>query len=330
MGDLSERLSPAFVEAGFKREMEGDAGASWVDKIVSRPYPVSAAERIFVDLFDVDPVAENLDLNTARDLLDRSITIRNVEYSQPLKVFDAILRRDTAGQVMDRIKDAVRRWREHPAKLLSTLLVNGPSAAHWSGDNSQFFFDTQHADGDSGQQSNIVSVDISGLPIPADRQGTITVPSGETMAWAILRAAEQFATLVDTAGEPMFDPSRFMKVHPDPVPLVVLVPTTMMAAATIASQEDRFPEGGSNFLRGYNLIVAANQRLNSWTDKFAVIIGDGKAFLRIQERAPFLSSYLGRGTDSYEQNGEQHSWIHRGTYSLGYGRWERAMLVDLD
>lgn len=331
MGDLSERLAPAFVEAAFKREMEGDAGAGWVDRVVTRPYPVSAAERIFEDLFDVDPVSQGFDLDMARDLVDRRITLRNEEYSLVLKVFDSIMRRDTTGQVMDRVQDAVRRWREHPAKLVSTLLVNGASAAHWSGDNSQFFFDTQHADGDSGEQSNIVSVDISALPIPTDRQGSTTIPSGETMAWAILRAIERFASFVDTRGEPLFDPSRFMKGAANGVPIVVMTPTTLMSAGAQAVAEDRFPEGGSNFLKGYNIQVVGNQRLNSsWTDKFAVAIGDGKAFLRIEERRPFLSSYLGPNTESFEKNGEQHSWVYRGTYAFGYGRWERICLVDLD
>ena len=331
MGNLSERLSPAFVEAAFKREMEGDTGASWVDRICTQPYPVSAAQRIYEDLFDVDPVEESLDLNAVNDLIDRRITLTNQEYVQALNIFDQTMRRDATGQVMQRVQDAVRRWREHPAKLVSTLLTSGASASHWSGDNSQYFFDTQHADGSSGELSNIVSVTLSGLPIPTDRLGTTTAPSGETLAWCVLKAAQRFASFKDTAGEPMFDPSRFMKGSPDPVPLVVMVPTTLMAAASMAASEDNFPGGGSNFLKGYNVIVAANQRLDaSWTDKFAVAIGDGKCFIRQQERAPFLSSYIGPGSAEYEQNGERHSWIYRGTYAYGYGRWERICLVDMD
>ena len=103
-----------------------------------------------------------------------------------LEVLVDDIRRDKTGQVMTRVRELAERANSHWASLLSALIIAGESTACYDG---QYFFDTDHAEGDSGTQDNDIGVDISALP--AAVHGVVTAPSVEEMQQSILKGIAQ-------------------------------------------------------------------------------------------------------------------------------------------
>ena len=68
------------------------------------------------------------------------------------------MRRDKTGQIDIRIREQVQRAQAHWAKLLSDLIIAAESTVCYDG---QYFFDTDHSEGDSGTQDNDLSIGVA-------------------------------------------------------------------------------------------------------------------------------------------------------------------------
>jgi hypothetical protein len=147
----------------------------------------------------------------AKGFRENGITIVNKRYEATLEVLLDEMRRDKTGQVMVRVAELAQRTNAHWAKLLSTLLIAGESAVCYDG---QFFFDTDHAEGDSGAQDNDLSVDIA----------VTSAPTAGEMEGAILRLTQQILGFKDDQGEPMNEEARSF---------LVMVPVNMMRPLTV-------------------------------------------------------------------------------------------------
>jgi hypothetical protein len=134
----------------------------------------------------------------AKGFSGQGVTILNKHYEATIEVQKKDVRRDKTGQIEARIAEFADRGQTHWLSLLSTLLLNGTSSVCYDG---QYFFDTDHSEGDSGTQSNKITVDISTLP--AQVHGSVTAPSVEEMQQAILAGIVQIASFKDDKGEPM-------------------------------------------------------------------------------------------------------------------------------
>src|ERR1051325_2608810 len=77
------------------------------------------------------------------------LTIVNKTWESTIRIDADEQRRDKTGQIMVRVNELARRVATHPNKLLSTLISSGASSACYDG---QYFFDTDHSEGDSGTQ----------------------------------------------------------------------------------------------------------------------------------------------------------------------------------
>ena len=136
----------------------------------------------------------------AKGLPEYNFTIRNVHYEATLDFLVRDLRRDKTGQCLTRIRELATRANAHWASLLSTLILNGASTDCYDG---EYFFDTDHSEGSSGNQSNDISVDISELPVPSDSQGSTTAPSVPEMQLAASpRPSSRYCLLWMTAASP--------------------------------------------------------------------------------------------------------------------------------
>ena len=153
------------------------------------------------------------------------MTIENKHFEATLEISTKDIRRDKTGQIKIRINELADRTNSHWAQLLSKLIINGESTVCYDG---QYFFDTDHEEGNSGQQSNKI---------------TYTAEAGETslkedlFRRAMLKGIENILSFKDDQGEPFNEnASRFL----------IMVPTTMWHVAKSAIAVPLAVGGGTN------------------------------------------------------------------------------------
>lgn len=240
------------------------------------------------------------------ELREFTFRLNNKDHQATLRIRDKDMRRDKTGQLRQRINGLASRANDYPAKLLSTLILNGEATTCYDG---QYFFDTDHAEGDSGTQSN----DLTSAIVAA------ATPTTDEFQAALLGAVQAMYGFKDDRGEPINGNARSFDV---------MVPVPYMRAAMTAISAPLIGGGNSNIITAqdsisFNLVV--NPRL-TWTTKFAVFRNDGdvKPFILQQETAP-EPEVLGPGSDHYFKNKE---WLIGMDWSgnVGYGAWQAATL----
>ena len=256
----------------------------------------------------------------AKGFTGQGITISNTHYEGTIEIQKKDARRDKTPQIQARIADFYTRGATHWTSLLSALLVAGTSTVCYDG---QFFFDTDHSEGDSGTQDNDISVDISALP--AAVHGSITAPSTEEMQQVILKAITQIQSFKDDRGEPMNENAReFLVVVPTSLYISAVAATTALVQGALAQNLN------PNLLAGLKVEVVMNARVNaSWTDSFAVFRTDSpiKAFIRQTEQEIELKAKAEGSEFEFDNDAWQFgtdAW--RG---VGYGYWQRACYVTM-
>lgn len=250
-------------------------------------------------------------------LRESTFSITNKDFEATLEVLLKEMRRDSSGQIAIRIGELARRCLRHPAKLMSAKMVSGFTTVCYDGD---YFFGTAHAEGDSGVQSNALSIDISTLDCAL--HGVVTNPSVEEMQQCIMLALQALLGFKDDQGEPM---------NEDATEFEVQVPTSLWAKAQTAVSAQAFVQGQTNPLKGVplKLSVVQNPRLNAWTDKFAVFRTDGdtKPFI-IQEEVPLEVSAIAEGSE-LEFKEKKHWYGVDWTGNVDVGFWQDACAVTM-
>lgn len=303
----------------FYRRLEQDLGASWIPS-VSMYFGSDQDSETYKWLGQTPAMREWVGGRNAKGFTENGITIENKHYEATLEVLVREARRDKTGQVMVRVRELAQRANAHWAKLLSTLILNGPSTVCYDG---QFFFDTDHSEGSSGTQSNDISVDISALA--TTNHGSVTAPSVGEMREAILQGARQITSFVDDQGEPMNEnASEFL----------VMVPNSLMHVAAAAVQLPMVDSGEANIIPAYDGMrfrVASNVRLDAggWTDEFAVFRTDGSVapFIRQEEQGIRMSAKA-EGSE-YEFDNDAWQFGIDTWRNVGYGYWQKACLVTM-
>lgn len=297
----------------FYDALEQNNGAAWVDPMSM--YFTSDQESESYKWLGMSPaMREWVGGRNAKGFRENGLTIENKHFEATLEVLVQDLKRDKTGQTLIRIAEMADRTNAHWASLLSTLQLNGAAALCYDG---QYFFDTDHAEGSSGTQSNKISIDISALP--AQVHGSTTTPSPEEMSLCIYQAIAQMIGFKDDQGEPLNEGARAFHVQ---------VPVSLLAAATAAVSNDVFASGSDNTLKksGFSISVSANPRL-TWTDTFAVYRVDGrvKPFIR-QEEEPVKLAAIAEGSELEFKEGK-HQYGVDCWRNVGYGYWQHAVQV---
>lgn len=311
-----QHLTSRAVIGMFFEELEQATGMSWIDRI-SMYIPSDQESETYAWLGQVPQMREWIAGRLAKGLSENSITISNKKFEATLDILVDWIRRDKSGQVRMRIGELVDRAVGHWASLLTPLIENGESTACYDG---QYFFDTDHEEGDSGTQNNDITIDISALPV--NQHGSTTRPSPEEMELAILQAIEQMLGFVDNEGEPLNELAQNF---------LVMVPTTYMQATRAAISNPVLTSGRTNTIANmndFNIVPAVNARL-SWTDKLAVFRTDARTapFIR-QEEEPISISAKAEGSE-YEHDNDRHQYGVKATRNVGYGMWQQAVLAQL-
>lgn len=308
-------LSSRAIIGSFYKRLEQNAGASWVNAL-SMLFTSDQDGEDYKWLGQSPVMREWVGGRHAKGFRENGIRIDNLHYEATLELAVRDLRRDKTAQVMTRVNELADRTNAHWAKLLSTLALNGPSTVCYDG---QFFFDTDHLEGDSGTQSNDITVDISALPTAV--HGVITAPSVEEFQLSIMRGIEAILGFKDDQGEPM---------NENAMDFLVMVPMSLWHAAKAASVNPVIDASQTSLriLDGINISVSGNPRLN-WTDEFAVYRTDGSVspFIRQQETAVDMKAKA-EGSE-FEFDNDAHQYGVDTWRNVGYGYWQHACLVTM-
>jgi len=311
----AESLSSRAIIGRFYAALAAATGAGWVDPL-SMLFTSDQASEEYRWLGMSPPMREWIGGRSAKTLRDQGITIKNLDFEATLDVLVKDLRRDKTGQLMVRINELAARAQSHWASLLSTLILNGPSTVCYDG---QFFFDTDHSEGDSGSQSNDITADISTYPVSVT--GTTTNPSTEELEYSILDGIEAILGFKDDQGEPMNEGATNF---------IVMVPTVLWNNTLAATRNPVIGGGRTNTLvqSAYVVTPVMNPRL-TWTDSFAVFRADGqvKPFIRQEEQGVKVNAKA-EGSE-YEFDTNRHAYGIDASRNVGYGYWQHACYVTM-
>lgn len=310
-------LSSRAIIGMYYARLETDTGAGWIDGL-SNLFGSDQAGETYNFLGQTPAMREWLGARQAKGFSGQGVTILNKHYEATLEVAKKDARRDKTGQIQARISEFVDRSQTHWASLLSTLLLNGASQLCYDG---QYFFDTDHSEGDSGTQSNKITVDISTLP--AAVHGVITAPSVEEAQQVLLAGIAQIMGFKDDRGEPMNENARAFMVQV-PVSLFLVFSAAVAAITTASLQQNLNP----NLIKGITIDIQMNARL-TWTDTIAIFRTDSpiKAFIRQTEQDIELK-VKAEGSE-FEFDNDAWQFGIDGWRGTGYGYWQRAVQVTM-
>jgi phage major head subunit gpT-like protein len=267
---------------------------------------VSSADReVYKWLGTVPKVREWGTGRLAQGLRTESYSITNLKYEATIEVDRDEISDDQTGQIRLRVAELAQRAATHKDYLVSQLLVSGETAGNNSYDGVSFF-NTSHASGASGNQSNVLA------PNAADDQAPTVEEFGDSLRAAIA----EMLSFKDDQGEPMLVSATG---------LVCVVPPTMLFTAAQAVSATVIDQS-SNVLQGIARVIA----LPWLTDKskWYLLKTDGvvRPFI-FQDREPVEFNAL---TDDSDEGFRREKFLYgvRARYRMAYGYWQFAVLTD--
>lgn len=313
-----EKITSRAVIGVFKRAIAAGLPPNWVTAIANQ-FSSDQASEDYPWLSAAPVLREWVGGRHAKGLTENNITIANKHFEATMEVLVRDMRRDKFGMIEARVMEIIRRAYTHPANLLSTLIINGESTACYDG---QYFFDTDHSEGNSGTQSNDLSVDISALPVAV--HGTTTAPSISEMQLCVAQAIAQMLSFKDSEGEPMNeDASGFLVMVPP-----AFLNTALQAVATpaqVAESQTALQALKSDF----NISVTTNARLSAWTTKFAVFRTDSYIKPLIFQRETAVNVAAKAEGSEFEFDNDAHQYGVDYWGNVAYGLWQNACLVTM-
>lgn len=310
-------LSSRAIIGMYYARLESNPGMVWVDG-VSNLFGSDQASETYPFLGQSPMMREWVGGRQAKGLQANSVMLTNRHYEATLEIAVRDARRDKSGQIVARVNEFADRAIGHWASLVSTLLINAPSTVCYDG---QYYFDTDHSEGNSGTQSNDITVTLASLP--AAVKGVATAPSMEQMQQAILAGIAQILSFKDNVGEPMNEDAKAFVVIV-PVSLFLVASAAVSAVTTGALQQNL----NANLIAGLKIDVQMNPRL-TWTDSFAIFRTDSpiKGFIRQSEMDVELKAKAEGSEFEFDNDAWQFgidSWR-----TAGYGYWQRACYVTM-
>jgi len=299
-------------------------GATWVPKI-SMLMTSNQAEEVYAWLGMVPALREWIGGRQPKGFREFDYAIKNKKWESTIEVkVTEELKRDKSGQVLLRVREQARRAAAHWAKLLSVLIDTGGGTVCY---DKHYFFDTDHVEGDSGAQSNLISVDISELPVGEHHHGSATAPSPEELMHCILQGCQTMLGFKDDQGEPMNELARSF---------IAMVPVSFMKAAIAACGAPVLSEGTTNQIVvasampdvNFNITPVVNPRL-TWTDSLSIFRTDAETKALIcQEEDPISMSAVAEGSE-LEFNEDLHRYGVKAVRNAGYGFWQHSCKITL-
>ena len=312
-----DKITSRAVLGEFKRAMAVEQPPAWVNA-VSNEFKSDQDYEEYPWLDAVPALREWVGGRNAKGFKENNILVRNKHFEATIEVLLRDLRRDKWDMIKARIGDLVSRAMTHRAKLLSTLILNGASATCYDG---QYFFDTDHSEGDSGTQSNDLTIDISELPVAT--AGTTTAPSVAEMQLCIAQAIAAMMGFKDSAGEPINDTAQNFAVMV-PVSLMNIALQAVATPIQVAETQTAL----TALKQDFTISAVVNPRL-TWTANFAVFNTDGYVKPLIFQRETAVNVNAKAEGSEFEFDNDAHQYGVDYWGNVAYGLWQKACLVTM-
>lgn len=300
---------PVVVERGLKANfvMGYEARMPQYPNMVTE-IPSSAKDEKYAWLGTVPTMEEWKSERKLHGLLGHSFTIVNNHYATGIEVDSDDLDDDQVGALPLRAQDLGTRARRHPDDLLTTLIAAGEAAGGECYDG-QFFFDTDHAEGDSGNQSNDLGYTVS---------STTAVTQAE-FEGAFVAALVAMLNFKDDRGQPYLEEWSL-----DASNLTILVPPALWDVA-LKSMETDLISNTTNVHKGRARVIV-NSRLSSTVKWYLLYNGSPVRPFIFQNRQPIRTGFLGLDSDGAFSDRMVKFGVDA-RYNMGYGLWQYAVLT---
>lgn len=281
--------------------------AMWADSYAMTINSNQASE-LYAWLGNVPVMREWIGGRQAKQLREYSWRVDNKDYEATLEVHLNELRRGSSGSaIMLRIAQLAQRVQSFPSKMLTQLLVDGEATACYDG---QYFFDTDHSEGDSGSQTNDLTFAAA----------TGTTPTVAEFRDAVVASIAKMMSYLDDQGEPANEDARSFEV---------MVPPALMGTAISAIRLPTLDSGATNVipaLSEFNIKPVINARLTDAT-KFYTIRTDGpmKPFIKQVEQELTVASIAEGSELEFNEKKHRHGVEWMGAFA--YGFWNKACLT---
>lgn len=295
----------------FYHRLSQLTGMSWIS-MISMLFKSDQESETYKWLGMVPQMREWVGGRNAKGFRENGITIFNKKYESTLEVQVDDKRRDKTGQIMLRVSEQARRALAHWASLLSTLLIAGTSGTCYDG---QYFFDSDHSEGDSGTLLNL----LTATQVPKLNVTTTTAPTVAEMVDAILGVIGYMMAYKDDQGEPLNEDAR---------EFLVMVGTPQLWAPLMGALGQLVLASGETnvlgTLDGFKIRGEFNPRFSALTTNMMVFRTDSdvKALIR-QEEEPIKMSAIAEGSE-LEFNDDVHHYGIKAMRNVGYGYWQMA------
>ncbi len=240
---------------------------------------------------------EFIDERKIKALKEASYELKNKTWEATIGVDRAAIEDDKYGQIMVRVRGLANQVAKHKNELIFNLLRDGFSATCYDG---QYFFDSDHSEGDSGTQTNVGAVALT-----ADNlQAGITAMEG----------------IKDDKGKPI-------GVVPDTLvvgPAYRFTARELLESVYYPSKGDA-NSGVTNVLAGIlDLIVSPHCVDSNYTHNWFLL--DTKQAIKpliLQDRVPVEFQAMEADSESGFMR-DQYVYGVRARYAGGYGLWQFA------
>lgn len=250
-----------------------------------------------------------------------AMRIENRYFEATLGVFEEEKRRDQTGQVDIRIREMARKAALHPYTLISNLISTGGAATNGLAYDGQFFFDTDHSEGNSGVMKN----DLTAADYGAFDVAVPTAPTVDEMTKAIFSAIQHFGSFKDDQGDPFNEIANQFIVM---VPLGMNGSALQAVTASVVTASGGQTRDNTLTKMDFSIDVLMNSRLTNGS-QFYVFRTDGvtKPFI-IQEELPVTMEVIGEGSEELFRN-RKYLYGIKASRGAGYGMWQHAIRVTL-
>ena len=287
---------PKLLEAGLRTvffEAYESAPGDW--ERIATVVPSEKDQESYAWLGATPRMREFKDERLPLGLLEHEYTIKNKTWEASIAVDRAALEDDLYGQIRVRVQGLAYEAKRHMDELVFGLVKDGFATTCYDG---QYFFDTDHSEGDSGTQSN---------------KGTTALSASSLQA-----AITAMTKFKDDRGKPMGIVPDLLVVPPDLQWTAMELLNSVYYPDTIASSQKL----AANVLNG-KLDLLVSPYLSDTNDWFVLCTRGIVKPVLFQSRVPIEFEALEADSESGFMR-EKYVYGVRARYNVGYGLWQMA------
>jgi len=312
-----ENITTRAVMGMYYLALQNAFESSWISKL-SNYFKSDQAQEIYAWLGQAPGMRKWTGAKLAKKLKESGLTIINEDFEATMAIAIKDHRRDKTGQIKIRIADLARKTVQHWESLLTTLLINGTGSTSGLAYDGQYFFDSDHVDGESGTYINL----LTASQVAALNVGTAAAPTAAEAIKAILGVIAYLMTYKDDTGDPINSGAREFLIMTSPTMFTYLAP------AIVSPQID---SGQTNVLnelkkKGFTIDLEINSRM-TYTTQFQIFRTDAnlKPLIRQEEVKPKLKT-LGEGSD-HAFNENEYLYSVESSRNVAYGMPQFAAIA---